>query len=150
MTDNSYIKLKELYRKIGDVGFNLAVSVLMENGFNTFKECTEDDILQSEVPNLFDENFYREVLRAAKEMSEITIPLDLIIFCMTDSRIDSKNFSGKLSYIDLDKMVRHRLEYEDYGFNRNSEIDYLCQRYGCDAEDFEMLGYKIPESYFEE
>lgn len=149
MVENSYKELKEIYRKIGDVAFNVAVSILMENGFNLLSKCTEEDILEAEVPNLFDETYYRNILRAAKDISLITEPIDLIIFCMTDSRLDSKHFSNKLSYVDLDEMIRHRLEYEEYGFNRNEEIDYLCGRYGCDAEDFEMLGYKIPEHYFE-
>ena len=147
--DNGYIKLKEILKDINELYFNMAIVFVIDNGINEVKEWSDDDISEAEVPNLFEKNTYRMILKAARDIAQNTNPIDLILFCMTEATLDPKLYSGKLSYKTLESMVKHRLGYEDYGFNRNEEIDYLCQRYGCMAEDFEALGYTIPESYFE-
>lgn len=149
MEKEVYTKLKEISNGINEIGFNMSVTFVMDYGYQKVKKWTDDEIEEAKVPGLFEPNFYRQILKTAREITLNSEPLDLLMFCMTDTCLDTKYFSNKLCYKDLEKMIKHRIDYEEYGFNRNEEIDYLCGRYGCDAEYFEMLGHKIPNEYWE-
>ena len=152
MNDKSieYKKLKEILRNIGELYFNMALVYVIDNGINQVKQWSDEDITEAEVPGLFAEDTYRLILKSAREIAQNTNPIDLALFCMTEGTLDPRNYSGKLQYNKLEKMLKLRIGYEDYGFNRKEEIDYLCRRYGCMAEDFEALGFKIPDEYWEE
>ena len=119
MVSETYTKLKNIYKGINEVGFNMAVTFLMDNGYKEVEKWTDEAIAEAEVPELFAEGFYRNILKTTRKIAESCTPIELIQFCMTDTCLDTKYFSNKLCYRDLEQMIEHRISYEDYGFNRN-------------------------------
>lgn len=146
-----YTKLKEIKNELNnELAFNMAISVLIDNGICNASKWTDEEIEEAETPALLSKPLAQEIYKTARNIANtVKDPMDIILFCMTDSYLDTKYFSNRLCQRDLEKMIKRRLANEDKGFDSIKDIDNLCELYGCDAEDFEKLDYKIPDIYWE-
>lgn len=142
--------INEIYKENEGVSFNMAVLWLMDNGYNNMKNMTDKDIIESPKPNMFAEDFYRNILRTARKLAKETSPYDLLKYCMVNPFLRLDDFKDVVSREKLETMVKSRIDWEDFGRKDTSDyINYLCIRYDCDAEDLEKLGINIPDAYWE-
>ena len=77
-------------------------------------------------------------------------PIDLVQFCMAEDIYDTRYYANKISRFRLEEMIEQRLSYDGYDFSKVNDVEEACEKYDCDAEDFEFLGYEITEKYYEE
>lgn len=147
---SSYEKIKEIYRQQRLDYFVMACSYFFDIGYAQAKELTEDDIDKAEGNGLMTKEFVQFVMRTAKEIAEVSeSPIDLVQFCMAEDVFDIRLYANKVPKFKLEQMVEQRLSYDEFDFSKVDDIEKACEKYDCDAEDFEMLGYEITEKYFE-
>lgn len=142
-------RINELFRRNEGVPFNIAVLFLMENGYNDMAEITDEEIQNVECPKGFDEIFYRNVIKLARQLAQETSPYDLLRFAMTNTFLRLDEFNNIVPREKLEEMVKERIDREVTRRDTADYIIYLCNRYNCDAEDLEKLGINIPDSYWE-
>ena len=155
--------LNNIYRQKAGVAFNLICDVLMENGYANFKNATDEDIEAVECPNLIAEDMYKDILLTAREIAQNTSPHDLLQFAMVEPFLRLDLFKeNTLNREELEKMVKASIQADLNGFDGNysimhirepkdfknaNDIQYFCERYDCDADIFEKLGFEVSEDY---
>ena len=93
-----YTKLKEIKKELNnEIVFNMAISVLLENGIHNARKWTDEEIEEANTPALMSKPLAQEIYKTARKFANtIKDPMDIILFCMTDSYLDTKYFSNKI------------------------------------------------------
>ena len=148
-----YELLEKLYKKNKGFAWNLACEWLLEYGFSNVKEWDDEFINNQEVPKLIEPSFYREILRLARQIATDSDCVDFMKFCMIEPFFQIRDL-GKLNREQLEGMVKASLSpmsIMDVECNLDtvSGVKRICEKYNCEAEDLELLGYKIPDEYWE-
>lgn len=152
-------KLSKLLKENAGVKWNLACEWLLHNGFATVSKWTDEFIKTTETPELIDPDFYVEILKLARTIATEFKPSEFMQFCMTVPFYSIDNFSGKLNRDELEDMVKASVQADLNGYvgdysvmhmrdlKNVNDIQYFCERYDCDADAFETLGFEVTEEY---
>lgn len=147
---STYEKIKEIYRQQRLDYFVMACSYFFDIGYAQAKELTEEQINKAEGNGLMTKEFVQYIMRTAKEIAEVSeSPIDLVQFCMAEDVFDIRLYANQVPKSKLEQMIEQRLSYDEFDFSKVDDIEKACEKYDCDAEDFEMLGYELTEKYFE-
>ncbi len=124
--------------------FVMAISYLFDIGYIQASGITDKQIEDAEPNGLMKKDFVEWLMKTARRITEVTeCSADVIQFCMAEDVFDTKYFAGKPGRGDLEEMIRNRIEYEPKNISDEEDAEYFEERYGCDIEDFELLGYKV-------
>lgn len=153
-----YELINDLFKKNEGVAFNMVVAILMDNGYEKIKNLTDEDIvniINSLAPELFDEDFYRNILDVARTIAKETSPYDLIKYAMVNTFLRLDDYKNVVPREKLENMVKASLSPisimdVEYNLDTVDGIKKVCEKYDCDAEDLELLGYTIPDDYWKE
>ncbi len=146
-------KLEKVYEKYRLDYFIMAVSHLLDRGFRTVLEMTDEEIeamkyepqTKEGVIDLMTEDFIKWIWRTAKEIAVASDkqPVNLITFCQSIDLFDTNHFDGKPNKTRMEEMLNSRIENERYGFNDKDDVEKLCELYDCEEKDFKALGYQM-------
>lgn len=149
-----YEVLEKLYRAYEGVIWNLACTWLLVNGFDNVKKWTDEYIDNEKTPDFLAPNCYREILKLEREIATKSLCTDFLKFCMVKPFLPIDEFASKLNREQLEDMVKASLSPMsimdvEYNLDTVSGVKRICEKYNCEAEDLELLGYKIPDEYWE-
>ncbi len=155
-----YEALEKIYKKNNLAYFSMAVCHLLDRGFDTVLQITDEDIENMKYENqssgnridLMNENFIKWIWRTAKDIAIACDkqPSNLIMFCQAVDLFDVHHFTGGLNKNRMEEMLNTRIANENCSFYNREDVETLCDLYNCELEEFEALGCEIPEDMFEE
>lgn len=149
MSNEKYELINKLYNENEGVTWNMAVLWLMENGYNDMAEMTDEDIMKAECPNMFADDFFRNILKLTRQLAKETSPYDLLMYTMVNPFMNLMNFHNVPSRNRLEEMIKNCIDKDVYSKMRVEDVENFCDMFCCDAEELEKLGYEIPEAYWE-
>lgn len=146
--------IEKIYKNTNKAYFSMAVCHLLDKGFDTVEEMTTEQIAAIKYEpgkiDMITEDFVKWIWKAAKEIAEACEyqPANLIMFCQAIDLFDTYHFNGKLNKNRMEEMLIERISTEDCSLQLNSGVETLCERYECEAEEFEALGFTVTEDYY--
>ena len=66
----TYEELRKCIRNMGDVGFNLALTVLVQNGSEKLSQMDTDDICDGLDTNLLSEDYRKNIAELVKKLAD--------------------------------------------------------------------------------
>ena len=143
---SSYKKLLEIKNDCRFDHFVLALGYFFDIGYQGAKNITDKHIDSAKGNGIMTRDFVQWLMREAKEIADsVTSAIDVVQFCEAEDIFDIRYYANKIPYSELEDMVKERLCCEDYDTTKEDELQKLCNLYDCDPENFEMLGFSIPE-----
>lgn len=148
-----YELLKKLYRENEGIKWNLACTWLLDNGFKNVRQWDDEFINNQKAPELLEKDLYIEILKLARLIATKSYCLDFMRFCMVHPFIRIDNFANKLDREKLENMIKASLSPMsimdvEYNLDTKPGVERVCEKYQCEAEDLELLGYTIPDDYW--
>lgn len=153
---NSYEKLKNIKNNTNNAILVTALTYLLDIGCREAKEITDDVIEKAEGNGLMTKEFVQELMKTAREIAQaIENPSDVYVFCQAEEIFDVLYTTNKLPRYRLEEMIKASLSPisimdVEYNLDTVGGIKRVCEKYDCDAEDLELLGYTIPDDYWKE
>ena len=150
MSNEKYELLDKLYKENEGISWNMAILWLMENGYNDMAEMTDEDIQKAECPQMFADDFFRDILKLTRQLAKETSPYDLLMYAMVNPFRNLMNFHNVPTRTRLEEMIKNAIYTEIYSKPTVKDVENFCEKYCCSAEELEMLGIEIPDKYWEE
>lgn len=79
-----YKKIEKIFKEYEGITFNMAILWLLENGFTNMATITDEEIAKIDCPKMFDDEFFREILKLTRKMAQEISPYDLLKFAMVN------------------------------------------------------------------
>ncbi len=136
-----YKDLKEIYDKTRLDFFCMAVSYLLDKGYDLTSKLTEDDIAQIEGNGLMTKEFAQGLVQTAVKITKATNgnPVEIVQFCAAEDVFDVTFYANKLSRDRLETLLHNAIGGLQCGdYDGESLADYL----DSDEDEMEMLGYE--------
>ena len=147
---SSYEKLKEIKNQYRLDHFVMACAHFFDIGYRNALEITDEEIENAQENGLMTKEFVQFLMRTARELAQVSeSAIDVVQFCAAEDIFDTRYYVNKLSRNTLEEMIEASLCHDEYDFSKVKDIEEACEKYNCDAEDFETLGYELTEKYFE-
>ncbi len=141
----TYNKLLEIKKSCRFDHFVMALSYFFDIGYAQAKGITDKDIKNVEGNGILSKSFNEWLMTTARQIAEATDSAVAVVqFCMAEDVFDTKMFAGKLGRDDMEQMLDSRISYEKKSPEEDA-TEFFETYYGCDMENFRMLGYKILE-----
>ncbi len=138
----AYEELQKIRKECRLDYFVMVISYLFDIGYAKASGITDEQIKDAEPNGLMTKDFVEWLMKTARRITEVTeSAVDVIQFCIAEDIFDTKYYAGKLGRSSLEEMLNNRIAYEDKTPFQDAE--YFEEKYGCDIEDFELLGYKV-------
>lgn len=145
----AYDELNKIAKGCNTGHLVLALSYFFDIGYDNASKITDDDIANAKGNGIMTQEFVRWLMKTARQVAAVTeSAIDVVMFCMAEDIFDIRGFAGKLGRSALEDMINTRIEQERSYPSEDTE--YFEEKYGCDIEDFAMLGYDIPDTEEEE
>ena len=147
---SSYEKIKKIKNRYRYDYFAMACSHFFDIGYRNALAITEEEIENAEGNDLMTKEFVQWLMKTAKEIAEASeTAVDLVQFCIAEDIYDIQYYANKIPRWKLKEMIQQRIMYDEYDFSKKEDVEEACEKYDCDAEDFESLGYTVTEDYFD-
>lgn len=153
-----YDNIEKIYKRTNKVYFCMAVNHLMDKGFEAVNKITNEqiDAIKYEPKNepgkidMMNEDFIKWIWRTAKDIAEACEyqPSALIQFCQAVDLYDTYHFNGKLNKNRMEEMLIERISAENDTLHDKEGVRVLCEKYECEAVEFEALGFEVTEDYY--
>ncbi len=151
-----YENIKEITKNIRSDYQAFIFSYIFDIGYQSAKEITDEDIQKSEGNGIMTKDFCQYIMEKARELcNAVDSAVSLVQYCMVEDTFDIRNYADKLPRYKLEDMVKASLSPSSImdvscSLYSKESVENVCDRYNCDAEDLELLGFKIPDSYWED
>lgn len=140
---NSYKKLMEIKDSCRFDYFAMAVGHYLDIGQRNALRITEAEIKAAEGNAIMSKEFVEWLMETAKKIADsVDTAVEVVQFCMAEDVFDIRYYANKMPRENLERMVKYQLDFE---FNGCPSMESVAARWDCDVEDFELLGYEIPE-----
>ena len=147
---SSYEKIKEIYNQQRVDYFAMACSYYFQIGHSSAWDISEEDIAKAEENGLMTKEFVQNLMKTARDIAKASeSSIDLVQFCMAEDIFDVRLYANKIPRYKLEEMIKSGIYNDNYDFTKVKDVEEACDKYECDAEDFESLGYEITEEYYE-
>lgn len=92
----SYINMYKVYRRNPSI-FPIAAGYLVDKGFEFVKQITDKDIEKLEGNGLMTEEFVKDLVRTARDITEASgnNVMEIIQFCAAEGIFDTEYYTGK-------------------------------------------------------
>lgn len=92
----SYVNMYKVYRRNPSI-FPMAVGYLTDKGFSFVKQITDKDIEELEGNGLMTEEFVKDLVRTARDITEASdnSSVEIIQFCAAEGIFDTEYYTGK-------------------------------------------------------
>jgi hypothetical protein len=125
-----------------------ACTYFFDIGYAQAKELTVDDVQAAKGNGLMTKEFEQELIQTTREISAVVESgIDLVQFCAIDDTYDTRTFANKLPRYRLEEMLENQISISK--FSSQAECEAQCEKFGCEMEELEMLGYELPEGWEE-
>jgi len=142
----AYEKLLEMKNNERNDYFVMILSYFFDIGYDQASKITDKDIENAESNGLMAKEFAQKLMTSARQIANITeSAIDVVQFCMVEDIFDTESYANKLPRYKLEDMLKYRISCESKNPSDTNAADYFEDKYGCDINDFEMLGYAIEE-----
>ena len=143
---SSYEKLLEIKNKYRYDYFIMALSHFFDLGYQVAKQMPEEEIENAEANGLMTKDCVQWIMRTAKEIANcVDSAVEVVQFCNAEDIYDVRYYANKLPRWRMEEMLQSRISQENNDTTKEEELEELTFLYDCDAEDFELLGFDIPE-----
>ena len=139
----SYAKVKKIFdRERLDI-FGMAVSYLMDIGWRTAIEITDEEIKEVEGNGLMTQEFCQYLCKLAREIAQSCSPTQLIQLCEAEEIFELRHSAGKVSRRTLEEGLTNAIHFylRDMLYN-NENYDSVCEEFNILEEDMELLGFE--------
>lgn len=136
-----YAELKKIYDKTRIDFFVMALSYIADKGIATVKEITDEQIEKIEGNGLMTQEFCQDLVRNAREICRsIDNPAELFQFCQAEDVYDVTFYAKKMNRTIMERALTFAINQE----LEQPETTYedICNNWGLNLEDLEMLGYE--------
>ena len=150
----SYEKILEIKRKTREDYFVMACSYFFDIGYQAAKKITDEEIINVKGNGIMTKDFCEWLMKTAREIANVCESgIDLVQFCMAEDIYDIASYANKVPRYKLENMVTTLIDEDVYDSERKMSVDEVksfCSTLDCEAEELEMLGYGIPDAYWNE
>ena len=137
MKRNDYSALEKIYNNSRLDVFAMAVSHLMDIGFRTAMDITDEDIEALDGNGLMTKSFVQALVSLSRDIAlACSSPTELIVLCNKYEIFDSGTISRKRLKDILCNYVCNDFETASPGYVRDVLYDYC----GCDDDELEEIG----------
>lgn len=143
---SSYEQLLRIKNESRVDHFALALGYFFDIGYQAASEITDEDIANAEGNGIMKKDFVQWMMKTVRLFTEVTdSAIEVIQFCMVEDIFEIRWYANKLPRYQLEDMLQTRIAREKYSTNKEDDLEELCDLYDCDSENFELLGFNIPE-----
>ena len=140
----SYDKIKKVRNSVREGVFVMAVSYLLDKGYDICSSLTDEDIDEVEGCTGMTKEFAQEILRLARDIAQAEDgnPIEIIQYCAAEDVFDLHWFCGKFRRDGLTAMIGYLLQ------NGKVDEEELREWYDIDDDDWGMLKNEIVQCGF--
>ncbi len=143
---NTYEKLLKIKQKCRVDFFAMALAYFFDIGYSQAKALTNEEISNTQGNGFMTKDFCENLMRTAREIAETAEnAIDVVMFCMAEDIFDIEMFADKAPRYKMEEMIKNRISCEKSSPSDPDAVEYFEEKYGCDIEQFSLLGYEIPE-----
>ena len=142
----TYTELKKIKDSTRLDYFVMAISYILDIGYDRASKITENDIANAEGNGLMPKEFVQWIMQTARQITEaVESGVEIVQFCMAEDIFEIGYFADKLSRQAMEHMLRSRIDNEKRSVEDSADTEYFEGVYDCDIYNFSLLGYSIPE-----
>jgi len=135
-----YKNLKAIYDKTRLDMFSMAVAHLLDIGFRSAEEITDDEIAQMKGNGLMTQGFVQDLVRLSREIAKAcdNNPVEIIQFCQAEEVFDIRRYANKPTYSDLVSYIQNAMGMLEHGGYAHQDMfeNWFCIE---DEDDREYL-----------
>lgn len=142
-----YAEVKAIYNRTRLEIFAMAITHLMNIGFDNAREITDEEIEQVEGNGIMTKPFCQELCRLARDVANACEPSELIQLCQAEDVFDVTFSAGKINRKRLEILLLNALGgllCNDY-YGEEDNVQDLMDYIGADEEEMEILGFNMDE-----
>ena len=137
-----YAEIKKIYDTYRLDVFVLAISHLMDIGFRTASEITDEGIEKTEGNGLMTKDFCQTLNKIARDIAQCCEPSELVQLCQAEDVFDVRFSAEKIGRSRLEVLLSNALCYmSDHGLSNDEIADYIA----ADYDEMEILDFPLEE-----
>jgi hypothetical protein len=139
----SYEKINKIKKETQYVVFSMAVTYLLDKGYDFCKELTDEDINSLKANGMMTKEFVQELVRTARDIANAEdSPIEIVQFCALDDTFELTRYNERWARYDLVRILSYLID------NGNVDLDELLNNFDMDEEEWGMLKDEIVQCGF--